>query len=544
MSQRLGKSSVAALIVGIALVVLAGGLMVFYLVREPAAEESSLGVDHDTINMSRAVVQPLSGQREGKKDVLRSTLAGTWYSGDPEALNSELAGFHEKAKVEPRADVIALILPHAGYAYSGQTAAYGLKSLGRSYERVVVIGPTHRLPMEDIFSVPRVTHYETPLGEVALDTEFLERLLDYSLFQNVPAAHQQEHSVQIEVPLLQHRLGDFKLVPIVAGQCSYETVARAGQILASLVDPNTLVVASSDFTHYGPRFRYVPFTEGKLSENIEKLDMGAYEFIERLDAEGLLAYRQETGATICGCVPVAVLLSMLGDGTEVRLLKYATSGELTGDWANSVSYLSAAFHGAWGPPAKPSVESGAGKLTEQDKKALLSLARRTIRYGLDHQRAPQPAELGVTLSSAVKVPRAAFVTLKKDGQLRGCIGDIFPQRPLYKSVVHNAIYAAFGDRRFQPLQQDEYNDIDIEISALTVPATVASAQDIRIGIDGVVLRKEGKSAVFLPQVAPEQGWDLETTLRHLSIKAGLASDAWQSGASFEVFQAEVFGEEE
>ena len=544
MSQRSGKSSVVALIAGIALVVLAGGLMVFYLVREPATEEPSLGIDKSADHVSRAVAQPLSGPPQRKKDVLRSALAGTWYSGDPEALNLELAGYLEKAKVEPRADVIAVVLPHAGYAYSGQTAAYGLKALGKSYERVVVIGPTHRLPMEDLFSVPRVTHYETPLGEVALDTEFLDRLLEYSLFQNVPAAHQQEHSVQIEVPLLQHKLGDFKLVPIVAGQCSYETVARAGEILASLVDPNTLVVASSDFTHYGPRFRYEPFSEGNLRENIEKLDMGAYAFIERLDAEGLLAYRQETGATICGCVPVAVLLSMLGDGTEVRRLQYATSGELTGDWTNSVSYLSAAFHGAWGPPVKPSAEPGASELTEQDKKALLSLARRTIRYGLDHQRAPQPAELRVTLGGAVTVPRAAFVTLKKDGQLRGCIGDIFPQRPLYRSVVHNAIYAAFGDRRFRPLQEDEYNDIDIEISALTAPAPVASARDIRIGIDGVVLRKEGKSAVFLPQVAPEQGWDLETMLQHLSAKAGLPPDAWQSGARFEVFQAEVFGEEQ
>ena len=316
MSQRLRRSTFAALVVGITLLALSTGLFVFHLVREPVPEKPSSSLPKSPDGAVTSIPAPPRHQ-PAKKEVLRSALAGTWYSDDPVALNSELMGYLDKAEVKPRADVIALILPHAGYAYSGQTAAYGLKLLGRNYERVVIIGPTHRLPMEDIFSVPRVTHYETPLGEVALDTEFVERLLDYPLFQNIPAAHQHEHSVQIEVPLLQHRLGDFKLAPIVAGQCSYETVARAGQILTSLIDPNTLVVVSSDFTHYGPRFGYVPFSHGELSKKIEELDMGAYAFITRLDAEGLLAYRRQTEATICGCVPIAVLLSMLSDGTEV-----------------------------------------------------------------------------------------------------------------------------------------------------------------------------------------------------------------------------------
>jgi AmmeMemoRadiSam system protein A len=138
--------------------------------------------------------------------------------------------------------------------------------------------------------------------------------------------------------------------------------------------------------------------------------------------------------------------------------------------------------------------------------------------------------------------RAAFVTLKKDSLLRGCIGDIFPQRPLYKSVILNAIHACVNDRRFVPVSPDECNDITIEISALTPPAPVESSSDIRIGIDGVVLNKDGHSAVFLPQVAPEQGWNLDQTLTHLSQKAGLPAEAWKEGASFLVFQAVVFGE--
>ena len=478
----------------------------------------------------------------GTKTVLKSSIAGSWYSADANELRTEIAGYLAKAPVEPRPDVIALVLPHAGYAYSGPTAAYGVKSLGRSYKRVVVIGPTHRLPMEDTLSVPRATHYEMPLGQVPLDVEFIDKLLEYPLFQSIPAAHQQEHSVEIEIPLLQYKLAGFRLVPIVAGQCSYDTAARAGKILAGLIDGDTLVVASSDFTHYGPQYRYVPFKES-IPENIKKLDMGAFELISRLDARGLLDYRDEKHATICGCVPVAVLLEMLGKDTTVELLRYTTSAEATGDYTNSVSYLAIAFQGTWAASPTPAMETRQPSLTAEDKKQLLTLARRTIRYGLDHQKIPEPSDLNFTPTESMKPPRGAFVTLKKNGQLRGCVGDIFPQRPLYKSVIGNAIYAAFGDRRFQPLKSDEYDQIKIEISALTAPTPVTSPQEIRIGIDGMVLDKTGHSAVFLPQVAPEQGWDLETTLQHLSLKAGLPADAWKQGARFQVFQAEVFGEE-
>jgi AmmeMemoRadiSam system protein A/AmmeMemoRadiSam system protein B len=397
--------------------------------------------------------------------------------------------------------------------------------------------------MEDTLSVPRATHLETPLGQVPLDVEFIEKLLQYPMFLSVPSAHQQEHSVEIEVPLLQYKLTDFKLVPIVAGQCSYETVAKVGKILAGLIDADTLVVASSDFTHYGPQYRYVPFTDN-IPENVKKLDMGAFEFIRALDAKGLLTYRDEKEATICGCVPIAVLLTMLGKDVKAEMLHYTSSGEILGDYKNSVSYMAIAFRGAWTASSLPATEASASSsLTAEDKKQLLSLVRQTLRYALDHQKVPEPSDLNFTASEAMKTPRAAFVTLKKNGELRGCVGDIFPQRPLYKSVIGNAIYAGFGDRRFQPLRSEEYDQITIEISALTPPATVASAQEIRIGIDGMVLNKDGHSAVFLPQVAPEQGWDLETTLQHLSQKAGLPADAWKQGASLQVFQADVFGEE-
>ena len=477
------------------------------------------------------------------KVVLRSSLAGTWYSDDAEALREQIESFFQKAQVKPINDVIALILPHAGYQYSGQTAVCGLKTTNKKYERVIIIGPSHRIPMEDILSVPRVTHYETPLGQIPLDVEFINKLLKYSIFQNVPQAHQYEHSVQIELPLLQYGQKDFKLVPIVVGSCSLQTIDKAGNILSSLIDAETMIIISSDFVHFGSNYGYAPFKEN-IPEQIKELDMGAYKYIAGLDAKGFLEYKYNTGATICGYVPIAILLSMLNEPAKAELIKYATSGELTNDFTNSVSYLSIAFSGSWqnNPEIKPQANNPELELTEDDKKQLLALARKTIVSALRTQRIPQASELGVSISDAMKCPRAAFVTLKKHSQLRGCIGDIFPQRPLYKSVIRNAINACVNDRRFLPVTEEECNDITIEISALTAPEPVASADEIRIGIDGVVLSKNGRSAVFLPQVAPEQGWDVEQMLTQLSLKARLPADAWKEGTSFLVFQADVFGE--
>ncbi|MHC4432550.1 MAG: AmmeMemoRadiSam system protein B, partial [Planctomycetota bacterium] len=267
------------------------------------------------------------------KSVLRSRLAEMgWYTAEPQPLRREIAVLFQKAQVEPIEDVIALILPHAGYRYSGLVAAKGLNTTDKQYKRIIVIGPSHRVPMEEILSVPRATHYETPLGEVPLDVDFIGKLLKYSVFRNVPQAHGygpsgQEHSVQIELPLLQHNRADFKFVPIVAGQCSLETINKVGRILRGLVDDETLLIVSSDFVHYGPRFGYVP-SNGDKREQIKKLDMGAYEYIAKLDTKGFLDYKQKTGATICGFVPTAVLLAMLSETAETHLVEYATSGEM------------------------------------------------------------------------------------------------------------------------------------------------------------------------------------------------------------------------
>jgi len=493
-------------------------------------------------SQEKAEKQTQESAEAGKKVVLRCSLAGAWYSADPNALTAQFDDLFKKADTNAIDNVIALILPHAGYQWSGQTAAFGLKTTDKKYNRIIVIGPSHRTYMEDVFSVPIATHYETPLGQIPLDTEFIDKLLKFSVFQNLPHALQYENSVEMQLPLLQYRCKDFKLVLIVAGQCSLDVIKRAGDILKSLVDADTLVVASSDFVHYGRQHNYVPFTEN-IPERIKQLDMGAYQYIAKLDSAGFLEYRRQTGATICGAIPIAVLLSMLANDTKVTLAKYAISGELTGDFSNSVSYLAVAFSGKWADQVEIEPDKNNPELSEQDKKQLLILARQSILYALQNRRFPQPSELSATISDAMSRPQAAFVTLWKRSQLRGCIGDVYPQRPLYKSVLFNAIRASLSDRRFLPVTEDEFKDITIEISMLTVPRSIDSVDEIRVGIDGVVLSKDGRSALYLPQVATEQGWNLEQTLTNLSQKAGLPADAWKEGASFQVFQAVVFGEE-
>jgi AmmeMemoRadiSam system protein A len=260
--------------------------------------------------------------------------------------------------------------------------------------------------------------------------------------------------------------------------------------------------------------------------------------------DGFLDYIDQTGATICGRSAIGVLLAMLPADTQVRHLHYETSGRMVGDWSSSVSYCAFAVSGKWPPGQPAAAEEESADLSPAERADLLRLARATLTCVLEKKELPaaEPSEIRVT--PAMRRPSGAFVTLHKSGQLRGCIGEVVPTRPLYKCVMAQAVNAGLNDHRFPPVELPEMDAIDMEISVLTPLRPVASIAEIEIGRHGVVLKKGDRGALFLPQVATEQGWDLETTLAHLSQKAGLPEDAWREGASFEVFEAIVFGEKE
>lgn len=468
-------------------------------------------------------------------------VANQFYPGSQSKLEAMVDAYLDSAREQTDPGIRALIAPHAGYVYSGATAAEGYARLRtrKDIKRVVVIAPSHRCPFRGL-SVGSYSKFRTPLGEIPVDIEACAALVEADdLFSQRNDAHAEEHALEVHLPFLQRALGAFKLVPVVCGFIDSKGARTAGRVLAAnLWSDDTLWIISTDFTHYGDAFGYKPFSKD-VETNLKQLDQGAIDRITGRDFDGFMKYIEETGATVCGRMPIAILLAALdvkAPKAQCKLLGYTTSGHMTHDFSHSVSYATVAVTEVDERRAQPAPAD----LPATDKKLLLNLARQAIRAGLSKEKLELPE--GDDLSPILKDEGAAFVTLHLKGRLRGCIGNILPEEELYLNVVHNAVNAAFRDPRFRPLSEEEYEKIDIEISVLTRPRRIPSLDEFEIGRHGIILSKRGRRAVFLPQVAPEQGWDVETTMTHLSLKAGLGADDWKRDATYEVFEAVVFHE--
>jgi hypothetical protein len=505
---------------------------------------------------------PESGQQAER--VRPAAVAGAWYPGEEQDLERYVDGvLGEAEQADVPGPVIALVAPHAGYAYSGKAAATAYKLLeGQDVRRVIILGVSHGVRFEGA-SIPDVTHYETPLGRIPLDQDAVRRLRQSPVVKEVDAAHRREHSVEMQLPLLQRVVGDFQLVPLVVGELAapdYEALAGA---LAAVVDDATVVVASSDFTHRGDRYSYeVPPGEGSIKERVDAVDQGAIDEILEIDPAGLREYHEKTGATICGIRPIAVLLQLLGGNEEVsgRVVSRYTSGDVQPhEWSSTVSYVAIAFTGEW--PRQSALDrarsAGASKfaLSIPDRRRLLRLARGTLDASVRAGAYADVAARQIGTNSSLERKAGAFVTLKcelgpdahctgKGHDLRGCIGTIAPVDPVYDTVARRAASAALEDPRFPAVTPEELQHIRVEVSVLTPPREVAGPDDIIIGRHGIILSKGYRSATFLPQVAPEQGWDRDATLSHLARKAGLGRDGWREGTSFSVYEAIVFSEGE
>ncbi len=278
---------------------------------------------------------------EGK--VRKSPIAGSWYPAGKAELQARVDELLGKARL-PRLKgrPFGLISPHAGIQYSGQAAAYGFKALqGLNIKRVILLGPSHRYPYQGL-ATSGVDFYETPLGKIKVDREISDALYNLPAFKGPRHAELPEHSLEMEIPFLQKVLGDFMLVPLVVGEMSRNDYEEAAEALKKHIDDSTLVVASSDFTHYGGRFGYVPFKDN-IKENLKKLDGGAIDKITARDFDGFQKYLSQTGATICGARPIGILMKMLPADCRGTLLNYYTSGDLLGDYTDAVSYASIIF---------------------------------------------------------------------------------------------------------------------------------------------------------------------------------------------------------
>jgi AmmeMemoRadiSam system protein B/AmmeMemoRadiSam system protein A len=479
-------------------------------------------------------------------DVRQPAVAGQFYPSDSATLARAVEYYLEDA-VAPSGDrPIAIIAPHAGYIYSGQIAADAFKSAaGSDYDLVVLLGTNHTTAEFRGVSIYPSGGFKTPMGTAEIDAELADRLIaadeDFSFLESV---HTREHSIEVQVPFVLKLFPGAKILPAVIGAADLDLSTRFGAALAEAIKGRrALIVASSDLSHY-PDF-----------SDARRVDRKTLEAIARLDTEALHSAIQDQLAggvpnlSTCACGEGPILAAIVAAKTlgarSARVISYANSGEtLIGTRSRVVGYgavaISAEAESASSIPFPDSglVLSEHFALSTDHKKTLLTLARKAIRQYLTAETAPLPRGFG----SLLEQQRGAFVTLKENGNLRGCIGHMAEDLPLCQVVGYCALQAAFNDQRFPPVRLEELDDIEIEISILTPYQRAAGYNDIQIGRDGVLLQKDGRSAVYLPSVPVEQGWDRDQMLDHLCIKAGLSPGDWKTGTEFYTFQALVFGE--
>ncbi|CAB5144539.1 COG2078: Uncharacterized ACR [Olavius algarvensis associated proteobacterium Delta 3] len=487
----------------------------------------------------------MAGSNLSAETIREPAVAGRFYPKDAQKLKNAVMLFMGEAANTVHQKPVALVAPHAGYVYSGQIAADAYRqAAAHRYDLVVLLGAPHAVPVNGV-SIYSGTGYRTPLGVAEIDQQTAKELIDSDprFFFN-PEAHQKEHSLEVQVPFVQVLFPNAKLVTALIGTHDRKIVSKFGKTLATaLKTKNALIVASTDLSHY-PR----------------------YDDAVRVDAKTLAAFRSMAPATIeaalrehgskqipnlatsaCGETAVwATVVAAKHLGADcARIVSYANSGDSTlGSHDRVVGYgamsLSRDPECRTVPKSSSRTEQQTSVLTTEQKRRLLELARKTIEHALHIDMVPFPRSDDRLLVQ----PRGAFVTLKKNGRLRGCIGHMAENMPLCQVVSAMALQAAFNDRRFAQLRADELETIDIEISVLTPFRQVSDAGSIRVGIDGVRLKKGDRVAVFLPQVATEQGWDRGEMLDQLCRKASLPAGSWKEGARLYTFQAEIFSESE
>ncbi|MBP1642545.1 MAG: hypothetical protein H6Q03_1214 [Acidobacteria bacterium] len=472
-------------------------------------------------------------------------FAGSFYPDDPARLRAAIEGFLADAR-PPRGEApVALVAPHAGYVYSGQIAADAYRqAMGSAYDVVVILGTNHAAAPFDGVSVDASAGLRTPLGVAVADAELARALAaaDGALGYR-PEAHAREHSIEVQVPFVQVALPRARIVAAVVGRPDLALAERFGRALArALAGRRALIVASSDLSHY-PARDAARAADLEVLAALATLDApaaaAAFARVERAGTRGLVTAACGQGPALAALVAARELGARSG-----AVVSYANSGDtVAGEAARVVGYGALAWtrgRSAAAPaaPALPPPPGGEAALSAAEHAELLALARSTLERWFRSGTFPLPRPTSERLGR----PQGAFVTLLADGRLRGCIGDLAGETPLALSVARMAVAAAFEDRRFSPLQAAELPGLELEISVLTPPRPVAGPQAIRVGTDGVLLARDGRRAVFLPQVAPEQGWSRDQLLGHLCEKAGLTGDCWRRGALLSTFQADVFRE--
>jgi AmmeMemoRadiSam system protein A/AmmeMemoRadiSam system protein B len=450
-----------------------------------------------------AAVQPSTGETE-ETTLFPAQQAGGFYPADPATLRAQVEGF--LAAAEKRADIV--VSPIA---------------------TVILLAPSHRYPT-DIASALAEDLYETPLGPVKVDTALRAKLVETAGGEVVvdSSVFREEHALEVQLPFLQVALPGAAVLPLIVGDCGPDRLARLAVAVGAILRERSdvVVVASSDMSHFFTYDEAVAFDEQNLAA-LAALDLETYE-------------RTGQGQSgMCGYNPVRValgaLLDVAGSAAKVERLKYANSGDVTGERDRVVGY---------GALALVRVEAAAGggegtMYTREERQALIDIAKAAVRAAArgEPYEPPQPA------LESLRRDGAAFVTLKKAGELRGCIGQVIATEPLYRCVAEVAHSAAVEDPRFDPVSPDEVAGLSVEISVLTAPEVVTDPETIVVGRDGLIMSRGGRRGLLLPQVPGEQGWNREQFLDGTCRKAGLPYGCWRdAGTKIERFRAIVWGE--
>jgi hypothetical protein len=475
------------------------------------------------------LVRPKGASSAESPKVRPAAVAGSFYPAGPIELAKMVDGFLSKAAPPPLTDVVALVAPHAGYEYAGQVAAYSYALLkGRKFDRVVVIAPSHYEAF-GFASVYDGAAYTTPLGQVPVDRAFaaklatMSKLIKLSGAGHTVAPDKREHALEDQLPFLQRVLGQFQLVPIVIGDQSYETCRALGLALAKMIQgTNTLIVASSDLSHYHPY------------DDAVRIDHKTLKAIEEWDYLSM-ARNFEPNVNVweaCGGYPIiaAMIASERLGASQAKVLDYANSGDTAGDKSRVVGYGAVAFVKA---PARGAAGEAPFSLSAREKDELLKIARKSVESAVrDHKQYDYSPPAGL---EALEQERGAFVTLKENGQLRGCIGYVAPMKPLCITVRDVAMFAALRDSRFRPVSAGELGSLAYEISVLSPLRRVLDVKEIRVGRDGLIVKRGGIEGLLLPQVPVEQKWDRGTFLDETCYKAGLSKNCWQD-ADTDIFR--------
>ncbi|SYZ73102.1 AMMECR1 domain protein [Candidatus Zixiibacteriota bacterium] len=478
-------------------------------------------------------------------------MAGKFYPADSSELRNMTEKYLAEVPTLPPIDgkIIAILVPHAGYIYSGPVAAYAYRLLeNHGIRNVILCGPSHQYGFRGLSIYGPGIQWKTPLGLVNCNDSLCDALLKSGKsFAVIPQAHAQEHCLEVQLPFLQTVLNHFEIVPVIMGYPDPSTIDDLDHALQNLkFDSTTIMLISTDWQHYRP------------AATGAKMDSLGMKCLENLNPGALERYLEEKRVEMCGGAPaVAVLKAAIAKGANrVKILRYGDSGDITGDKSSVVGYVAAVIYRSESEKKDPAPgetsksestkaaisnnKETAGKfnLNAANKADLLKIARESIIGYLRDGKIPQ-----FKVSYDLQKFGAAFVTLTENDQLRGCIGYTTAVEPLYATVSTCAVQAAVNDPRFPPVRKDEIEKLHIEISVLTPLQKVDSIQEIEIGRDGLMIFKGSRRGLLLPQVATDYGWDITKFLEETCLKAGLAPNDYQSpDAIIYRFQAVIFGE--